>query len=92
MKNSEDMVKRSVNRRSFLRNGVLAGGAAVAGAGLLSSGKTMLAQENDDARGSLDRGDVAILRFVAAAEIIEAGRSGIERRSATAQATGACIA
>lgn len=71
MKNSEDMVKRSVNRRSFLRNGVLAGGAAVAGAGLLSSGKTMLAQENDDARGSLDRGDVAILRFVAAAEIIE---------------------
>jgi hypothetical protein len=54
------------NRRSFLRNGIAAG-TAVAGAGLLSEGK-LFAQSNND----LTRGDVAVLRFVAAAELIEA--------------------
>lgn len=53
------------NRRSFLRGGLVAG-TAVAGAGLLGQGK-LLAQNN----GQLAKGDLAILRFVAAAELIE---------------------
>ena len=66
MKKIENTVDRSVNRRSFLKKGVLAGGAATLGAGLLSSGKLALGQGS-----GLSKGDIAILRFVAAAELIE---------------------
>jgi hypothetical protein len=58
----------SVDRRSFLKGGLLAGGAAVVGAGLLTNGTLASAQES----GSLNAGDIAILRFLAAAELIEA--------------------
>jgi hypothetical protein len=58
----------SVDRRSFLKGGLLAGGAAVVGAGLLTNGTLASAQES----GSLNTGDIAILRFLAAAELIEA--------------------
>jgi hypothetical protein len=54
----------STNRRSFLRKGAAVGVGAV-GAGLLAD--TAAA----DASGGLTRGDAAILRFLAAAEIIE---------------------
>jgi len=57
---------RSVDRRSFVKNGLLAGSAATVGVGLLAN--TTSAQE----RGRLNRGDAAILRFLAAAELIEA--------------------
>ncbi len=54
-------------RRSFLKNLGIAGAALSAG--------TLLARQadaaNDDHSGSLSRGDAAILRFLAAAEIIE---------------------
>jgi hypothetical protein len=69
MKQEESVMKRPVDRRSFLKTGALAGGAAV-GAGLLTSGKPAFAQ-NDEGRSELTRGDVAILRFLAAAELIE---------------------
>jgi hypothetical protein len=69
MNNTQDVLKRPVNRRSFLKTGALAGGAAV-GAGLLASGKPALAQ-NDEGRSELTKGDVAILRFLATAELIE---------------------
>jgi hypothetical protein len=59
--------KRSVNRRSFIKSGLLAGGAATVSAGLLANGTSAHAQE----RGRLNYGDIAILRFVAAAELIE---------------------
>jgi hypothetical protein len=62
---------RSVNRRSLLKGGLLAGGAASLGAGIL--GKQAFAQDDndhDDRRG-LSSGDIAILRFVAAAELLE---------------------
>jgi len=68
MEKSENMGKRSVNRRSFMKSGVLAGGAATLGAGLLNGGKLAFGQ---DSRNSLTKGDVAILRFLAAAELIE---------------------
>jgi hypothetical protein len=61
-------MKRSVGRRSFMKGGLLAGGAAVVGAGLLTNGTLARAQKG----GSLGAGDVAILQFLAAAELIEA--------------------
>lgn len=59
---------RRSNRRSFLKNTMIAGAAATAGSVLLSKGVPAFAQEKS---GSLRKGDAAILRFVAAAEIIE---------------------
>ena len=61
----------SVDRRSFLKGSLLAGSAAV-GAGLLTSGTLARAQANTQETGSLNSGDIAILRFLAAAELIEA--------------------
>jgi hypothetical protein len=63
-------MSRPVDRRSFLKGGLLAGGA-VAGAGLLASGPLARAQAKTQKNGSLIAGDVAILRFLAAAELIE---------------------
>jgi hypothetical protein len=60
--------KGAVNRRSFLKKGVLAGGAAAIGAGLMG-GKTFAFGQSTGS--SLNAGDVAILRFLAAAELIE---------------------
>jgi len=68
MQESPISPKRSVNRRSLLKGGLLAGGATL-GAGLLSPAKTAFADDGDNR--NLDRGDIAILRFLAAAEIIE---------------------
>jgi hypothetical protein len=63
-------ISRSVDRRSFLKGGLLAGGAAV-GAGLLATGPLARAQGKGREGGPLNAGDVAILRFLAAAELIE---------------------
>jgi hypothetical protein len=63
-------ISRPVDRRSFLKGGLLAGGAAV-GAGLLATGPLARAQAQTQKSGSLNAGDVAILRFLAAAELIE---------------------
>jgi hypothetical protein len=65
MENPVSNIKRPVNRRSFMKSGLLAGGAAAVGAGLLANEAS--AQE----RGRLNPGDAAILRFLAAAELIE---------------------
>ena len=54
----------STNRRSFLLKGAAVGAGAV-GAGLLAETPAVAA------RGGLTKGDAAILRFLAAAEIIE---------------------
>jgi hypothetical protein len=67
MKNPISNTTRPVDRRSFMKSGLLAGGAAAVGAGLLANGTSAQAQE----RGRLNRGDAAILRFLAAAELIE---------------------
>ncbi len=60
--------KKGSNRRSFLQKGVAAAGAATVGAVLFSEGLPAIGEEKG---GSLDRGDAAILRFLAAAEILE---------------------
>jgi hypothetical protein len=67
MKNPVSNTRRPVDRRSFMKSGLLAGGAAAVGAGLLANGTSARAQE----RGRLNPGDAAILRFLAAAELIE---------------------
>jgi len=70
MKNTKTILERPVNRRAFIKNGAIAAGAATVGAGLLSHGMTAFAQQ-PSASGSITKGDAAILRFLAAAEIIE---------------------
>jgi hypothetical protein len=67
MKNPVSNTTRPVDRRSFMKSGLLAGGAAAVGAGLLANGTSASGQE----RGRLGEGDAAILRFLAAAELIE---------------------
>ena len=62
-----DNLKRSSNRRSFMKKGLLAGTATV-GAGLLASKSASGAGSTQPATP----GDIAILRLLAAAELIEA--------------------
>jgi hypothetical protein len=69
MANSANLDQRSVGRRSFLKNGMITGGAAL-GVGMLSGGTKGLSQANYGS-GNLTKGDIAILRFVAAAELLE---------------------
>jgi hypothetical protein len=66
-------MKAETNRRSFLRNGLTVAGAAATGLGLLSDPNPLLADDNHDhdRRGRISRGDAALLRFAAAAEILE---------------------
>lgn len=66
-------LKNTANRRSFLKRGMAASTATVGGA-LLSGSALALADEKDksgDKNGRLSKGDAAILRFAAAAEILE---------------------
>src|SRR2546430_4659310 len=58
----------ATNRRSFLRKGLAVGGAGALGAGLLTNGLPAFAKERSY---GLTGGDVAILRFLSAAEILE---------------------
>ncbi len=65
-------MKVPFNRRSFMKSGLTAAGVATVGAGVLSHTSTVLANGGSEERsGHLDRGDAAILRFLAAAEILE---------------------
>lgn len=68
MNQLERIVQKNSNRRSFLRNGALAAGAVTVGAGLFERAVPAFAEEKS---GRLPPGDAAILRFLAAAEIIE---------------------
>jgi hypothetical protein len=60
--------KKSLDRRSFLKNSVIAGAAVTAGAAVLGNIPSALAEAGN---GHLTRGDAAILRWLAVAEIIE---------------------
>src|SRR3981081_4687805 len=59
----------ALNRRSFLKSGMFAGAAATVGAGILT--ESAFGTGDQDGSGTLNRGDAAILQFLAAAEIIE---------------------
>ena len=73
MSEESNLVMRAANRRSFLKKG-LSAGAATVGAGLLVGASPLHAahvDDSDDDGGQLTQGDAAILRFLAAAEILE---------------------
>jgi len=60
------------NRRSFLKNGAVAASVASLGAGLIGTVTPTFGQEGPEEKsGRLTKGDAALLRFVAAAEILE---------------------
>jgi hypothetical protein len=66
-------LQNTANRRSFLKRGMAAGTATVGGA-LLGSGLPAFADDKrgqEEKNGRLNKGDAAILRFAAAAEILE---------------------
>jgi hypothetical protein len=60
--------KTASNRRLFLKKG-MAAGAVTMGAGLLTNSSSVFAE--DERSGRLTPGDAALLRFAAAAEILE---------------------
>src|SRR5712691_9828833 len=68
MKQSRSGSKHQPDRRKFLKGGVLAAGAATVGVGLFANGPSASGEERS---GRLTPGDASILRFLAAAEILE---------------------
>ena len=66
---TQPAARKTSNRRSFLKRSMIAGAATAVGSGLLSRGVPAFAQSSSS---SLSSGDIALLRFAAAAELIEA--------------------
>src|SRR5438552_1829534 len=65
-------MKGAIDRRSFVKSGLTAAGVATIGAGLLADSSSALAHEGpEEHSGRLTKGDAALLRFAAAAEILE---------------------
>jgi hypothetical protein len=67
----DTLIKKSANRRSFLKTGIAAGAATV-GTGLLGGGLSAFGQDGDGGQGNITKGDIAILKFLNALEQIEA--------------------
>lgn len=65
---TKDLAVQGVSRRSMIKTGAL--GAGLASLGVALGGRTAFAEEQDNRRG-LSKSDIAILRFLAAAEILE---------------------
>jgi Ferritin-like domain len=64
--------RENTNRRSFLKKGVIAAGAATMATGIFGKQTRVFAQEGrEEKSGRLTPGDAALLRFAAAAEILE---------------------
>jgi hypothetical protein len=70
MEKAESLMNRKVNRRSLLQKGAMAAGAATLAAGMLPAKLSARNSDGDDRREPT-KGDIAILRFLAAAEILE---------------------
>jgi hypothetical protein len=73
MNDATGVFNRKSNRRKFLKNGMLAAGAASVGAGLLPGKLSAFGRDNDekDDRAPITKGDIAILTFLSALEQIE---------------------
>jgi hypothetical protein len=69
MKKDETLIGGRKNRRSFLKNGMVAAGAMTAGVAL-ASGSAAFADSDD--RAPITKGDIAILTFLSALEQVEA--------------------
>jgi hypothetical protein len=70
MKKEGNVFTKASTRRSFLKNGTVAGAATV-GAGLLTRKTFAFDREEEDNRTPITRGDIAILRFLQALEQVE---------------------
>src|ERR1700726_68756 len=68
MEKEKSLMNRSVNRRSLLKTGALAGGAVAIGTGLVG-GTSAFAEEGGS---HITKGDIAILTFLSALEQVEA--------------------
>src|SRR5215469_8191799 len=72
MKDTRGTTGRSGNRRSFLKKGAFAAGAAALGVGLTGGSGLVFGEKGPKLKsGTLTPGDAALLRFAAAAEILE---------------------
>jgi hypothetical protein len=71
MKQIEKVKNRTANRRSFLKNGMMAVGGATMGAAVLPGSLAAFGREEED-HSRLTRGDIAILTFLSALEQVEA--------------------
>ncbi len=75
MEHNTQQSKHATSRRSFLRKGLVVGGAGVIGAGVGVGGTELFTNvvtaSAAAGSGSLTKGDVAILTFAAAIEILE---------------------
>ena len=67
MKDASNKPTTGANRRSFIKTGIVAVGGATMGAALMTNSLPAIAEN----RGSLSRGDAAILQFLSAVEQIE---------------------
>ena len=70
MKEKANLFSKSTNRRSFLKNGTVAGAATV-GAGLLTGRSFAFEREEDEDDAPITKGDIAILKFLQALEQVE---------------------
>ena len=73
MNDATSVFNRKSNRRKFMKNGMLAAGAATVGAGLLPGRLSAFGRDNgeDDDRAPITKGDIAILTFLSALEQVE---------------------
>jgi hypothetical protein len=71
MKEKGSVFSGAKNRRLFLKNGMVAAGAATMGAALLPGTSPAFAREEDD-HAPVTKGDIAILTFLSALEQVEA--------------------
>jgi hypothetical protein len=72
MKKTSAGAPNAVGRRSFIRTGLTRAGTAAMGAALLSGSPLAFADQGSEEHGGrLTKGDAALLRFAAAAEILE---------------------
>src|ERR1700745_1023818 len=73
MNDATGVFNRKSNRRKFMKNGMLAAGAATVGAGLLAGKLSAFGRDHgeDDDRAPITKGDIAILTFLSALEQIE---------------------
>jgi len=72
MNENKKLTKPNASRRSFFKNGIVAAGAITVGSTVFGKGMPAFAVEPaEEGSGRLSKGDAAILRFLAAAEILE---------------------
>jgi hypothetical protein len=71
MKQRWGFTKGGASRRSFLKDGIVAAGAATIGTRVLRNELSAFERDPEDRGPAITAGDVAILQFLAAAELIE---------------------